>query len=148
METIEILWWHWAVLVGALLVIEALGAGGFLLGFALSALLLMLAGLVAVLDWYVQITVFSVLGAVLSFVYVKRFKRFNDETDAPLLNHRMAQLVGRDGVIAEKLGDKSFKVRIGDTLWRAKSSVSMDADQKVSVDAVEGDVLVITPVNG
>ncbi|NVK10754.1 MAG: NfeD family protein [Gammaproteobacteria bacterium] len=139
MDQFHMLWWHWVVLAGFLLVLEALGAGGFLLGFAVAGLFV--AGLGAVVDlaWYVQVSVFSVLGAVLSFWYVKRFRGFNAQTDSPLLNHRMAQLIGRQGRVVELLSTGQYKIQVGDTLWRASGESGLDVGRRVTIIRLDGD---------
>lgn len=139
MDQFHMLWWHWVVLAGFLLVLEALGAGGFLLGFAVAGLFV--AGLGAVVDlaWYVQVSVFSVLGAVLSFWYVKRFRGFNAQTDSPLLNHCMAQLIGRQGRVVELLSAGQYKIQVGDTLWRASGESGLDVGRRVTIIRLNGD---------
>ncbi len=139
MDQFHMLWWHWMVLAGFLLVLEAMGAGGFLLGFAVAGLFV--AGLSAVVDlaWYVQVSVFSVLGAVLSFWYIKRFRGFNAQTDSPLLNHRMAQLIGREGRVVEVLSSGQYKIQVGDTLWRASGESTLDVGRLVTITGLNDD---------
>jgi len=148
MDGIEILWWHWVVLAGVLLALEALGAGGFLLGFAVSALVLMGVSSVIDLSWYTQIISYALLGVVLSFWYVKRFRGFNSKSDAPLLNHRMAQLVGREAKVVSLLGQTLCKVQIGDTLWRATATSELVEGDEVRVVGVEEDALVVEKQHG
>ena len=137
---LEILWWHWAILAGALIVVEMLGAGGFLMGIAVSGLLLALLTALTPMGWALQIMVFAVLAAVLSFVYIKRFRSFNEQTDRPELNNRLAQLVGSRGEVVA-VGAAHPKVKIGDSLWSVEIGCEVAVGDKIEVTAVVNGVL-------
>ena len=135
--------WHWFVLGVALLLIEVLGAGGFLIGVAAAAFVLAVVTFVAGIPWQLQLALFGFLAVALTFLYLKVFKRFNDETDSPLLNDRAAQLVGTTIVVEENIPIGGGSVQIGDTRWKVKTTDNILAGSTARIVASEGMVLVI-----
>ena len=88
--------WHWASLAVILLVLETLGTAGFLIGSAIAAFLMAL--IVAIspnIDWKIQLAIFSSSAMIFSLIYLKRFAKFNENTDQPNLNNRAAQHIGK-----------------------------------------------------
>lgn len=139
--------WHWLILSALLLIGEMLGAAGFLLGLALSALLV--AGLTALqwlVGWQGQLLWFALAGVVFSLAYWKLFRRFNRQSQAPLLNDRAAQLIGRRLELSADLVAGEGRTLIGDTLWRVKAEQPLSAGTVVRVVATEQMVLLIEPV--
>lgn len=139
--------WHWLILAALLLIGEMLGAAGFLLGAALSALLV--AGLVALQwlsGWQGQLLWFSLAGIAFSLAYWKLFRRFNHQSQAPLLNDRAAQLIGRQLELSADLVAGEGRTLIGDTLWRVKAEQPLSTGTVVRVVATEQMVLLIEPI--
>ena len=84
--------WHWIVLTCALLGMEALGAGGFLLGSALaSALVALILWLMPELGWSGQLLWFAGFSLLFTVAYWKLFRRVNNRSDHQQLNNRAAQ---------------------------------------------------------
>jgi len=144
MDVLEIVWWHWLALASLLLIAEAFGAGGFLLGFVAAALTTAILEAAFGLGWQWQLLCFSGVGTLLSYFYVLKFKRFNQATDKPELNNRLAGLVGRQARVVQQLGSDEYKVQIGDTLWRATSSSFLAEGAFVEVTSVKNDELVVS----
>ncbi|WP_298633102.1 NfeD family protein [uncultured Umboniibacter sp.] len=137
---IEILWWHWIVLAGALIALELLGAAGFLMGIAVAALGTGLLVALIPIGWELQLLAFAPSAALLSFLYIKRFKSFNEKTDRPQLNNRLAQLIGHEGSVVN-VGAASVKIQIGDSLWSVVCDESLEVGDKVVITAFSGDTL-------
>jgi len=115
--------WSWMVLGAALLVLEILSPGVFFLWIGIAAILtgtlsfqLWEAGFWV---WQTQVVVFLVL-SVASALVGRRFfpNTASESTEAPLLNQRARQLVGRTAVLEEPIAEGHGRIRLGDTLWR------------------------------
>lgn len=136
--------WHWLTLAVGLLILEALGAGGFLLGISVAALVL--SGVVAmewVDSWQYQLLWFSLLAVIFTLLYWKIFRGFNDRSTEPLLNDRAAQLIGRRLILEETLIGGQGRIKVGDTLWKAEAESELDAGTCVEIFESEGMTLKI-----
>jgi hypothetical protein len=139
--------WHWLILGIALLLAETLGAAGFLLGTAIAALLMAaLAWLVPGLGWQSQLALFAIAAITFTALYWKFFKGYNEKTDAPHINNRALQLVGRTFVLKHDLDFGEGRVQIGDTFWRARASSALAEGATVTVVGAEGMVLLVEEV--
>ncbi|WP_028116452.1 NfeD family protein [Ferrimonas senticii] len=139
--------WHWLVLALLLLALEALGAGGFVLGAALAAgLMALLLWLLPELSWASQLILFAVAAVAFSVAYWRFFRGFNQRTEQPQLNDRAAQLVGRRITLAEPLPVGDSRLQLGDTLWRVRSEQAIAAGTAVTIHGSDGMVLLISAV--
>lgn len=126
--------WHWSALGIALLALEALGIGGFLIGAALSSFTTALALIFfPELSWKVQLSVFSLLSVVFTLIYWKKFSRFNQQTDRPMLNDRTSQFVGKRYTLQQAMSNNVGKLQIGDTLWKIRGDQDLLANTKIEV---------------
>nr|WP_320135996.1 NfeD family protein [uncultured Amphritea sp.] len=140
--------WHWLILGVLLLILEMLGASGFLIGLAVASLAV--AGVVAlgvVESWSYQLLLFALLGIAFTILYWRVFRTFNSQTDEPLLNDRAAQLIGRKFVLEQNLENGQGRVQVGDTLWKAEAETTLTAGTKVEIYASEGMVIKIRPLD-
>lgn len=139
--------WHWLVLGILLLVAETLGAGGFLIGIAIAALA---QSIITVsfenLSWDFQLLLFGINSLVFTVIYWKFFRKFNQKTDAPAINDRAAQLVGRQLLLEQPLTNGTGKVLIGDTFWRATADRELPAGTKIEIVSSQGMNLVVRAV--
>ncbi len=136
--------WHWFSVGILLLLGEVLGAGGFLLGIGIGALLVALTVTVLPgLSWQLQLVWFGVLSVVSTLVYWKRFRAINQATDQPLLNNRAERLVGRKVELLEPVINGKGKVQIEDALWTVLADEDIDEGTAVEIVATRGmDLLV------
>ncbi|MGB0468584.1 MAG: NfeD family protein [Pontibacterium sp.] len=139
--------WHWLILAVLMLILEMLGAAGFLLGISVAAF--MLSALVA-LDvlpaWQHQLLWFSLLAVVFTLFYWKVFRRFNTHSEEPLLNNRAAQLVGRKLVLDAPLIGGQGRIKVGDTLWKAQADTDLEAGTQIEIFESEGMTLKVRSV--
>ncbi len=141
--------WHWFSLTVVLLIGEALGAAGFLLGAALAALLVGVLLIVSPeFSWQTQLFLFATFAVVFTIVYWKRFKKFNQETTNPNLNNRAAQLIGKTLVLDHSLPLGHGKIQIGDTLWSVHCEEPVAPGSTIRIVGVEGSILQIRPMQG
>ncbi|MDO6562694.1 NfeD family protein [Amphritea sp. 1_MG-2023] len=139
--------WHWLILGVVLLILEMLGASGFLIGLAVASLVMAGAVALGVIDsWSYQLLWFALLGVAFTVLYWRMFRSFNRHTDEPLLNDRAAQLIGRKFVLTQNLDNGQGRVQVGDTLWKAEADTSLTAGIEVEVYASEGMVIKVRPL--
>ncbi|ATC93093.1 NfeD family protein [Pseudoalteromonas tunicata] len=126
--------WHWLILGLLLLGAEALGTAGFLLGAAIAAFCIMLVKFaLPELSWQWQMSLFAVLSVILSILYWKFFKRFNQQSDHKELNQRSHHLIGKEWVLSETITIGENHVQIGDTYWKVFSDQDIKAGSRVKV---------------
>ncbi len=141
--------WHWLVLGLVLLGLEALGAGGFLLGAAAAGILVaVLMWLWPELAWSGQFMIFAVTAVAFTIIYWRGFRRFNQASELPGLNDRAGQLVGRVVVLEKDLLPGEDRIQIGDTLWRVRCDIPLAAGSRVRVRDSQGMVLLLEPETG
>ncbi len=143
--------WNWMVLGFALLALEIVLPGFFLLWIGIAALLTGALSLqlwdATFWTWHVQVVVFLVLSLAAAYAGKKIAGGGNVETDQPLLNRRGEQLIGRTATLTEPITDGRGRIRIGDTIWRV-SGPDLPAGVRVRVKAAtDSDLeLVVEPV--
>lgn len=139
-----LVYWHWLALGLLLLVAEvAVGGASFLMWIGFAALATgVLALVVPVLGWQLQLLVFGT-GSVASVFLWRRFVKDRDTADAPVLNRRGAEYIGRVVHLEEAIVDGRGRVRIDDTLWavRGKDAPAGAAVRILAQDGNQFDVL-------
>lgn len=146
--------WNWVIFALLLLSLETVIPGVHFLWFGLAAFLIGVLALVvgasgpeyaAAFGWQMQLIAFALVSMVTVFM-VRRFASGNDleAKDAPSLNVRASQYVGRSTVVLEAIEGGRGKVKIGDSLWQAEGP-DAPAGAKVKVTGVNGTVLVVEP---
>ena len=136
--------WHWLSLGMLILIFEILGAGGFLLGIGIAALVnALILFLFPELVWYWQFIIFAMMSIVITLVYWKRFRNFNNKTEQPLLNSRMARLIGRSASLLTPIENGVGKVQIEDALWTVTCDEDLAQGVIVNIVGVDGTTLVV-----
>jgi inner membrane protein len=140
--------WHWLCFGILILLGELLGAGGFLLGIGASALVVSLLQFIFPgIAWYWQLVIFSVMSILLTLIYWKRFKQFNEKTEQPLLNSRIQNLIGRQVTLIKAIEHGQGKVQIEDALWSVSFTQNLPIGTIVKITGAEGMVLLVEPVS-
>src|SRR5438045_3029356 len=105
--------------VGLLLVMLEMAAPGvFLLWIGIAALLMGFVMLLfPALGALTQSLVFALLAVASIQAYRKLVKPHERKSDQPLLNQRVAQMVGRTFVLEQPIANGTGKVRLNDALW-------------------------------
>lgn len=138
--------WSWMILGFALLGLEILVPGVFLLWIGVAAiatgLLSLLLAQAGFWNWQVQVLVFLALSLAAVFAGRRIMTGSSSDTDEPLLNRRAEQLIGRTAALEEPIVEGYGRMRIGDTLWRVKGP-DAPAGARVRVVGVEHSDLVV-----
>jgi len=136
-----LLFWHWWILALALIIIEMVAPGFFLMWIGGAAAITGLVTLIIpALPWEAQFLIFGVL-AIASVVGARFYiRRHPIETADATLNRRGAQYVGRVFSLEEAIVNGIGKVRVGDSVWRALGP-DLPAGDRVKVTGVDGAAL-------
>ena len=141
----QIDYWHWLVAAVVLVVLEILSPGVFLMWLGLAAAIVGgLLWLMPGLSWqaqFVLFAVFSVLSIGLARIVLARRPI---RSDAPTLNRRGEQYIGRVLTLSQPIENGVGKVRVDDTLWRVEGA-DAPAGSHVRVVGVDGAVLRVEP---
>ncbi|MDW8370175.1 MAG: NfeD family protein [Geminicoccaceae bacterium] len=140
--------WHWWVLGGLLVLLEAVAPGFVLIWLGTAALATGgVLWLVPDLAWPWQITLFSLLNLVGAGVWLarRRLRVGAAAADEHALNRRAESHIGRIVHLVEPILDGRGKVRIGDTVWLA-SGPDLPAGRRVKIVAARGTLLEVQPV--
>lgn len=137
--------WHWWALSVILLALELVAPTSFFLWPAVAA------AIIGVVLWFAPHV--SVLAQILGFIFLAAgaitawragpWRKRRRGGDAPLLNERAAQYVGRRATVVESFRNGRGEVEIDDTRWRAEATDGSDIAQgaPVTIKAVEGILL-------
>lgn len=128
--------WNWIFLGLALLTLEILLPGVFLLWIGIAGLLVGGVSLAlwdsAFWIWQVQVLVFLALSLACALLGRKTMGGKKGTSDQPLLNRRAEQLLGRVSTLSEPITDGRGRLRLDDTMWRV-SGPDLPAGTRVRV---------------
>ena len=139
----QILFWHWWILAGMLLILELTSPVFFFLwlGFSAAAvgfLLLVFPGIPV----EAQLVLFGLLSVVAVLAWRKYREVHPPISDQPLLNQRGQQYTGRVFTLAHPIVNGVGKVEVDDSTWRVKGP-DLAAGTRVRVTDVDGVVFVV-----
>ena len=129
--------WSWLILGLALLALETMAPGMFMLWLGLAAIIVGLVSFGVTLAWQTQIILFALL-AVAAVPLWRRFARHpsRDEGNA-FLNRRSEALVGQEFTLDRPIAEGAGAVRVGDTVWRVQGP-DLPAGSRVRVVRADG----------
>ncbi|MEZ5871092.1 MAG: NfeD family protein [Nitratireductor sp.] len=116
--------WNWWILALVLMGLEVLAPGTFFLWFGISAFVIGTISLAMGPEstfwvWQTQVIGFVVLSLVAAVIGRRFMTQYRlDDADNTDLNDRIAQMVGRTGVLNEAISGGTGRVKIGETTWR------------------------------
>ncbi len=134
--------WNWLIVGLALMGLELLAPGVFLLWLGLAALAVGLLSFVIDWTWQTQIIAFALLSIAAVPLWRSVARRSNNVTDQPHLNRRSDALVGRVFTLDKPIVDGAGTVRIDDTVWRV-SGPDTPAGSRVQIVKSDGASLVV-----
>lgn len=133
--------WDWLAFGTVLLILEVFGAGGYLLWIGVAAAAVgVLTYLFPELPWAWQFLVFAVLSVLTAVLWWQRQRSAAKPSDAPGLNRRGSEFVGRTFVLHEAIVGGRGKIKAGDTLWLVIGT-DLPAGSSVRVVGQEGVLL-------
>jgi inner membrane protein len=138
--------WAWIVLGLALMGLELLAPGVFLLWLGLAAMLTGVLDWAFALSWQASALCFALLSVVSVLAGRKLTRRPDEEDQGPAgLNRRGHALVGRVFVLEAPIADGAGRIRVDDSSWRV-TGPNAPAGASVRVVRADGATLVVEPV--
>jgi len=140
-----IIFWHWWIFGGVLILVEMLLPGFFFLWMGVSALAVgVVLWIFPPLGWEWQFLTFAVL-SVASIVLWRLWLRNNPpQTDQPALNRRGMRYVGRVFTLEAPIVNGVGKLRVDDTMWKVEGA-DAGVGTRVRVTGVDGTLLKVEP---
>lgn len=136
----------WGALALVLFAAEALAPGAFMLWIGIgAAAVFVLVAVFADIPLLWQVVAFVLLSVVSIQCYRRWGRTHARQSDAPLLNRRAEQLVGRVVLLDQAIVAGQGRARIDDAFW-VVSGPDLDAGSAVRVVAVDGMTLKVQPV--
>jgi membrane protein implicated in regulation of membrane protease activity len=142
----HIVFWHWWILAGLLLILELTAPAFFFLWLGIAAAAV---GLILLVFKDIPLETQLVLFGVASIVAVLAWRKYRETrpvtTDQPNLNRRGHQYIGRvfslDAAIVNGVG----KVTVDDSTWKVKGP-DLAAGTHVKVTGIDGVIFTVEPV--
>jgi membrane protein implicated in regulation of membrane protease activity len=141
-----IVFWHWWILSGILLILELTSPIFFFLWIGIAAAAV--GFLLLLLPWIsleVQLVSFGVMSVVAVFAWRKYRETHPPESEQPLLNQRGLQYNNRVFTLEEPIINGVGKVVVDDSTWRVKGP-DLPVGTRVRVTGVDGTVFIIEAV--
>jgi membrane protein implicated in regulation of membrane protease activity len=142
METLELLWWHWAIL-GVFLAIGELFTGTFiLLGFGIGAIFTGVIDLIFHLSITFELIYFIIFSLISIYLFLKFLK--NIEIDK---SGQSDYAIGAVGVVIEPIkANERGRVRfnspiLGNTIWIATAKEDIEVSSKVKIINIIGQII-------
>ena len=144
----DIVFWHWWILAGILLILELSSPVFFFLwlGFAAAAVGLLL-WVVPEMPLATQLTLFAILSVVAVVAWRRYREKHPPESDQPLLNQRGMQYIDRLFTLEHPIVNGVGKVEVDDSTWRVKGP-DLPAGTRVRVTGLDGVVFVVESADG
>ncbi len=138
--------WDWLAFGTVLLILEVFGAGGYLLWIGMAAAAVgVLTYLLPELPWTWQFILFALLSILTAVFWWRRQRSAANPNDAPGLNNRGSELIGRTFLLHEAIIGGRGKIRAGDSLWLV-SGPDLPVGQQVRVTGQDGVLLRVEPL--
>ena len=134
----HIVFWHWWILSGLLLILELTAPAFFFLWVGIAAAAV---GLILLVFPSIPVEMQLVLFGITSIVAVLAWRKYRETrpitTDQPNLNRRGHQYIGRVFSLEEPITNGVGKVTVDDSTWRVKGP-DMPVGTHIKVTDVDG----------
>jgi len=142
----HIVFWHWWILAGLLLILELTAPAFFFLWLGIAAAAV---GLILLVFPSIPIETQLVLFGIASIVAVLAWRKYREsrplKTDQPNLNRRGHQYVGRVFSLTEPITNGVGKVTVDDSTWKVKGP-DLPVGTHIKVTGVDGVVFTVESV--
>ncbi len=141
-----VVFWHWWILSGVLLILELTSPIFFFLWVGIAAaavgfLVLLIPGM----SLQLQLVSFGVLSVIAVVAWRKYRETHPPVSEQPLLNQRGLQYQDRIFTLDHAITNGTGKVVVDDSTWKVKGP-DLPAGTRVRVIGVDGTVFVVEPV--
>ena len=139
----HIVFWHWWILAGLILILELTAPAFFFLWLGIAAAAV---GMILLVFPDISIETQLVLFGIASIVAVLAWRKYREsrprKTDQPNLNRRGHQYIGRTFSLEEPIVNGVGKVTVDDSTWKVKGP-DMAAGTHIRVTGVDGTVFTV-----
>jgi membrane protein implicated in regulation of membrane protease activity len=143
----HIVFWHWWILAGLLLILELTAPAFFFLWLGIAAAAV---GLILLVFKDIPIETQLVLFGIASIVAVLAWRKYRESrpltTDQPNLNRRGHQYINRVFSLDSPIVNGVGKVTVDDSTWKVKGP-DLPAGTHVRVTGVDGTVFTVEAAN-
>ena len=134
----HIVFWHWWILAGLLLILELTAPAFFFLWLGIAAAAV---GMILLVFPTISLETQLVLFAIASVVAIVAWRNYRESrplsTDQPNLNRRGHQYIGRVFTLSDPIINGVGKVTVDDSTWRVKGP-DTPAGTAIRVKDIEG----------
>jgi len=143
----QVVFWHWWILAGLLLILELTSPVFFFLwvGIAAAAVGLLLL-VIPSMGIEMQLVLFGILSIVAVITWRKYREAHPPVSDQPLLNQRGRQYTDRVFTLDHPIINGVGKVVVDDSTWRVKGP-DLPVGTQVRVTGVDGVVFIVEPAD-
>ena len=142
----HLLFWHWWILAGILLVGEILSFTSFLLWIAVAAFVTgIVKFFVPTIDWQWQMVLFAILaviGVLLALMILKN-RKTPEKKGYQALNSRARIHIGKKFSLDNPIINGEGKIKVGDTYWLIQCDEDLDQGSDIEVIDAKGTTLIV-----
>lgn len=135
----------WIIIGILLLCVEMLAPGMYLMFLGGAAIATGLLGFALALPLTAELLVFAILSVLSVYVAKRWLDVYPILSDSPLLNARIAQMIGQTVTVVERIEHGAGRVKVGDSVWSA-SGPDAPVGAKMRIIGAEGNCLEVEPV--
>ena len=137
--------WLWLIGGVLLLAAEVVAPGFFLIFIGAAAILTGIIALALGLSLAPQLAIFAIVAFLSVRILGRRFYQSKyDVSSDPMLNDRVARLLGKVVTVVQPVSADGGRVRVGDSEWSARGGPAAVGDRVRIVD-IDGNCLKVEP---
>jgi membrane protein implicated in regulation of membrane protease activity len=136
--------WLWVIGGILLLIAEIIAPGFFLVFIGVAALATGAFTLLFGMPLAFQLILFTIYALVAVMIGRKVYANQAADSSDPLLNDRVARMVGKSVTVIEMVDEHSGRVRVGDSEWSARGGPGRPGE-RVRITGVDGNCLLVEP---
>jgi membrane protein implicated in regulation of membrane protease activity len=136
--------WLWMIGGILLLIAEVIAPGFFLVFIGVAALATGAFTLLFGMPLAFQLILFTIYALVAVMIGRKVYANQAADSSDPLLNDRVARMVGKSVTVIEAVDEHSGRVRVGDSEWSARGGPGRPGE-RVRITGVDGNCLLVEP---
>ncbi|MFN2260298.1 MAG: NfeD family protein [Parasphingopyxis sp.] len=135
----------WIIVGILLLCVEMLAPGMYLMFLGGAAIFTGLLGFALPLPLTAQLLILAIASVLSVYVAKRWLDVYPILSDSPLLNARIAQMIGQTVTVVDPIEHGNGRVKVGDGVWSA-SGPDAPAGAKMRIIGAEGNCLAVEPV--
>lgn len=135
----------WLIFGVLLLITEMIAPGAYLMFLGGAAILTGLLSFALPIPIILQFLIFAVASVASVYVAKRWFDVYPILSSAPLLNARVAQMIGQTVEVVEPIDGGSGRVKVGDSVWSANGP-DAEVGTRMKIVGAEGNRLAVEPI--